>query len=557
MLGIEDIGTHQPTDNLIGDTLHEGFDTHGESLSFSKFHLEQFIDATRKVVDATVLSGDRPDSKRYRFNGRQIIEAHTSQNTTRPERRGTRDHFDFLDPQKPAYLEGFETVPETGWYRIVIRCTAKDRGRYDSESTGIYDEDPIRLSVRLGDRERVFELPDDESTEIELKEWIAEGTRLRLYHPTDGLRMRGNGNFKFQNAITGEYLMQHDRPLYDQVVANIKPQKSGRVRQPRDWHNWVDHWMGPRPRVYGVTVEGPFYESWPPERQIALLGEDPKAENAKQILQPIAERAWRREIGVGELDEVAQLVQQQSHRLGDVEAIKEGIIAVLSTPAFLLINQQERSPEDRFASKISFFLSSTIPNRELLQSSREGKLDTYDGVLRELNQRLEDGQAEPLMREFPFAWLKLNDINFMAPDPDRYRHYHRKRVSEDMVEEALHFFRAGVHDNVPLTEFLSADYSYINADLARVYDLDDVPQDSTFRKYTFTDGRRGGLLGMGAFLTVTADSLGNVPHPPGHLLDGELPGHSSVTTATGCGHRRTGRAVCPDDQGGTRGASFR
>ncbi|MGI9474015.1 MAG: DUF1587 domain-containing protein, partial [Rubripirellula sp.] len=295
-LMIEDIGTNLPTDNLIGDALHEGFDTHSETLGFSKFHLEQFIEAVRKIVDATILSGDRPEAQRYEFDGEKIIAAHTSQNTNRPQRHGEAEGFDFLDPLQLAHFEGFENVPETGRYAITISCTGKDRGRYDSEETGVYDADPIRLSVLLGDRHKVFELPDEQIIEIKLNEWIAKGSQLKLQHPTDGLRQKGNGNFKFQNAITGSYLNEHDPKLYQQVVSGIQTKPGRRAKGPASWHHWVDHWMGPRPRVVSTVIEGPFYDSWPPTRQIALIGRDPSTENALAILRPIAERAWRREV---------------------------------------------------------------------------------------------------------------------------------------------------------------------------------------------------------------------------------------------------------------------
>lgn len=511
VLMIEDVGTHFPTANLIGDSLHEGFDTHGETLGFSRFHLEQYIEAVRRIVDATVLSGDQPKSRRYEIKSTDILSAHTSQNTSRPERRGKRAGFDFLDPKQQAYFESFKTVPSTGWYRIRIRCTGKDRGIYDADKTGIYHDDPIRLAVHMGDRQRVFDLPDEEFMDIELYEWMAAGSRLRFTHPTDGLRQRGNGNFKFQNAITGEYLKEHDPARYAQVLADAKPTKSGVKRPPAAWHNWVNDWMGPRPRIFSAVVEGPIYESWPPQRQTALLGQNPAVENAAAILEPIAERAWRRGVRDGELDQVVRLVQSSAKQSGDVEALKEGLVAILASPRFLLLNQESLTADERFASKLSYFLSSTIPSAELRATVAAGKLSTFEGVRAEVQRCFDDSEAESFLRAFPFAWLKLNDINFMAPDPDRYRHYHRKRVSEDMVNEAIEFFRHAVDHNVPVPEFISADYSFINADLALVYGLDDVPQDSQLRKYTFTDGRRGGLLGMGAFLTVTADSLGTSP----------------------------------------------
>ncbi|MBM81539.1 MAG: hypothetical protein CMJ78_13240 [Planctomycetaceae bacterium] len=524
VLMIEDVGTHQPTANLIGDSLHKGFDTHGETLGFSKFHLEQYIAAVRKIVDATILSGEQPKPRRYEIDSTEIISAHTSQNTTRPERKGKRDGFDFLDPRRLAYFQGFKTAPHTGRYRITIRCTGKDRGYYDSRKTGVYDDDPIRLRVSLGDRDQTFELPDEEITELELNEWIAAGSRLRLQHPTDGLSLRGNGNFKFQNAITGEHLKDHDPKLYAHVVANIKTKPRRRQRVPASWHHWVNHWRGPRPVVFSAVVEGPFYESWPPKRQVDLIGKNPKAQNAATILEPIAERAWRRSVRPGELHRIVTLVESKAEQLGDIEALKEGIVSILVSPQFLLLNRGNSTSQERFAEKFSYFLESTIPDAQLRRSIADGRLDSFAGVREEVKRRFHQAnKTDSFTKAFPYAWLKLNDINFMAPDPDRFRHYHRKRVSEDMIGEALQFFRHAIDHNVPITEFLSADYSFVNADLATVYQLDDVPDDSTFRKYTFEDGRRGGLLGMGAFLTVTADSLSTSPiHRAIYLMENFL-----------------------------------
>ena len=511
-LMLEDIGTNLPTYNLLGDSLYHGFDTHGETLGFNTFHLEQYIEAVRKIVDATVLSGERPKSQKLVIDSKDIFAEHSKQNITRPERHGTSEGFDFLDPKELASFEGFEMVNQTGRYRITIRATGKDRGRYDSEMTGIYDGDPIRMTVQMGDRQRTIDLPDEKVIEIKLDEWLAAGTRFRLQYPTDGLKMRGNGNFKFQNAITGAYLKEHDPERWEKIVAGLDGNRKARKpKAPDSWHNWVEYWMGPRPRVFDAVVEGPFYESWPPKRQVALLGENPQAQNAEAILKPIAQRAWRCDVRPGELDRIVRLVQVKANELGDMEALKEGIVSILVSPQFLLLNTEEGDSGERFASKFSFFLSSTIPNEGLRKSVADGELDSFSNVRAEVQRRLDRKDADPFLRAFPYAWLELSDINFMAPDPDRFHHYHRKDVSDDMIGEVLNFFRHAVEKNLPIPELLSADYSFVNADLAKVYQLDDVPPDSTFRKYVFKDGRRGGLLGMGAFLTVTADSLSTSP----------------------------------------------
>jgi len=511
VLLIEDIGAHQPTANLIGDSRHEGFDTHGDTLGFSKFHLEQYIEAVRKIVDATILSGKRPATRRYEIAPTAIRAKHYKQNTQRRERQGRAEGFDFLDPRQLGYFEDLEIVPDTGRYKITIRVIGKDRGVYDAEDTGVYHGDPILLTARMGDREKTFELADERVTEIELDEWLAAGTRFLLEHPTDGLKNRGNGNFKFQYAIGGEHIRRTNPERWRQIVAGIKTKPGRKPKRPESWHHWVDHWRGPRPRILGATIDGPYFDSWPPKRQVALLGQNPTVKNAARILRPIAERAWRRPVRKGELDRILSLVRTKAATMTDIDALKEGIVAILVSPAFLLHNLEGLTPAQRFASKFSYLLDGTIPDTDLRVKVANGRLNSLDGIRNELRQRIAAGEADSFLREFPFGWLKLNDINFMAPDPDRYRFYHRKDVSEDMVNEVLAFFRHAVENNVPVPELIAADYSFVNADLARVYDLKGVPEDSRLRKYTFVDRRRGGLLGMSAFLTVTADSLGTSP----------------------------------------------
>lgn len=516
VLMIEDVGTHQPLADLLGDTLQDGFDTIGDALGMSQFHLEQYIEAFRKIVDATVLPGDRPASRRYRVTAGDMRMTSLSQRR-RPERANrTAESIDILDPRLRVYFANFERAPATGRYRIRVRATGKDRGVYETAETGIYDGDPIRLRIHLGDRTRTFELPDEAQTEIELEEWIAAGTRLELSYPTDGLRLRGNGNFKFQYSIAHDYLQEADPALYEAVLRDRLPKAPARTaKSPRHWSHWTEQWQGPRPRLFGAEIEGPLYDAWPPRRQVALLGTAPAADDAAKILRPIAERAWRREMLDGELDSIVGLVQglakDHATQEGHVRALREGIVAILASPAFLLVNSDLGAASDRFASKLSYFLRGTLPDRRIREAARDGRLEGFAAVLDEVRHQINHSQMEEFLREFPHAWLELDRINFMAPDPDRFPLYSRKRLSEDMVAEVLRFFRHAVEANVPVPELLSANYTFLNADLARVYGVSGVPQDSQLRKYTFTDERRGGMLGMGAFLTLTADSLSTSP----------------------------------------------
>lgn len=511
VLMIEDVGTHQPMASLLGDTLHDGFDTHGDSLAISEFHLDQYINAFRKIVDETIFTGLRPATKHYVVESTDLKRTSLSQRRRQEGPGRNPDSLDFHDMRLRMFFTNFETVPATGRYRIKIRATGIDRGVYAEEETGTYHGDPIRLNVHLGDRVHTYELPDNEVRVIEIDEWMTAGTNVQLSYPTDGLRQRNNGNFKFQYGIAADYIQNKDPELYAKVLKEVVPKSRGRSKAPNHWSHWTDYWQGPRPRVFDAEVEGPIYESWPPKRQVALLGNQPKATNAEAILRPIATRAWRRDVRDGELDSIVQLVQTRTPQLGEIEAFKEGIIAILVTPSFLLINPEEGTAADRFAAKLSYFLKSTTPNDRLRSLTRDGKLQTFDAVCTEITHQFANSAADEFLNEFPQAWLQLDRISFMEPDPDLFPLFDRKRIADDMKNEALAFFRHAIENNIPVPEMLTADYSFINADLAKVYGVDGLPHDSVLRKHVFKDGKRGGLLGMGAFLTLTADSLGTSP----------------------------------------------
>ena len=290
VLMVEDIGTNQPMANLLGDTLDDGFDTNADALGMSQFHLEQYIDAFRTIIDSAILPSERPEAHLYHVRAADMSVTSLSQ-SGRPGRADrTAESIDFLDPRLRIYFSNFEAAPASGRYRIRINATGKDRRVYDSARTGIYHGDPIRLSVHLGDRVTVFSLPDEEVMEIELNEWITAGTRVELSYPTDGLRLEGNKNFKFQFRIAHDYILQNDPERYAAVVKAVLPKAPARTaRNAKHWSHWTGEWQGPRPRLFNATIEGPFYESWPPKRQIALLGGDPNVENAAAILRPIAE----------------------------------------------------------------------------------------------------------------------------------------------------------------------------------------------------------------------------------------------------------------------------
>lgn len=372
VLLLDHIGTHDPLAMLLGDTLHDGFDTHGETLGMSEYHLDQYVMAVRNVLDNVILTGPQPESKRYEVTPKSMFFVDLSQRKRADPTLRSEHGVELRDPRKRVFCESFESVPTAGTYRISFRAKGVDRHVYSQDRTGIYDDDPLKLRLHLGIRELDYELSDGESQTFEVSAWLAEGTRLEFSHLTDGLRLIGNGNFKFQNRIAHDFIKENNPELYQRVLRDEVPSAKYRSNAPSHWGHWVPYWQGPRPAIESVSIEGPLFESWPPQRQTAVLGESPSAKNAAAILKPIAQRAWRRNVTDDELNPIVQMVQSQAETLNDVEAIKEGIVAILVSPSFLLINPEEAEAKDRFATKFSYLLGSTTPDSDLIAKARPG-----------------------------------------------------------------------------------------------------------------------------------------------------------------------------------------
>lgn len=409
----------------------------------------------------------------------------------------------------PAWALGpffFFAAPHSGYCTITIPAYAENRVYpYPYETVGVPKEDPLYMAVYFGQdaegekrkRRLVFPVADDHPQDVTFTEWLNQGSQLEIKLHTDGLDMNGNGNFKFNLGIHGDY------------IGEFKKTKDGRTRGDTV-SIWKNDWLGPRLNYGVLTIDGPFYKSWPPRRLQKIVGEDP---SLTAVLTRFARKAFRRPLRPGELDSVLKYARAIQDQRGDVEAIKEGIVAILASPGFLYHNAPMEAGKDYYvASKLSYLLWSTLPDQELMTLASSNALTSSEELQSQAMRMLEDPKIASFYKYIANAWFELDKINFMAPDITYkpYRFWHRKNLGEDMVAEAEKFFSHVIENNLPIHEVVAADYSFINQDLATIYEVPDI-KGSHLRKHVFTDGRRGGVLGMGALLTLTADSLSTSP----------------------------------------------
>jgi hypothetical protein len=234
---------------------------------------------------------------------------------------------------------------------------------------------------------------------------------------------------------------------------------------------------------------------------------------ARTILTSLAHRAFRRPVTSADVDPLVEFYRKARVTSEFDEGIQRAIEALLVSPEFLF--RIERDPRNEtggldavhrisdveLASRLSFFLWSTIPDAELLGLSERGRLSD-DAVLEaQVRRMLADSRADELVSNFAGQWLHLRNVQTVKPDPVIFPFDEALRQS--FVTETSLFVSSIFREDSSLLDLLSADYTFVNQRLAEHYRIPGV-YGSQFRRVSLADGHRRGLLGQGSVLTVTS-----------------------------------------------------
>jgi mono/diheme cytochrome c family protein len=309
-----------------------------------------------------------------------------------------------------------------------------------------------------------------------------------------------------------------------------------------------------QPAVGSVTITGPFNAagaSRTPSRDRIFVCHpaDGSAEAAcaRRILSTLARRAYRRPVTEPEIGVLQQFYQDGRSGAGFESGIEVAIRRLLVSPEFLF--RIESDPvgvgpgttyavsDLELASRLSFFLWSSIPDDQLLDAAARGAL-RKPGVLEEQVRRmLADSRSDALAENFAGQWLQLRTIEGSAPDEFLFPNF-GENLRRDFRRETELFFGSIVRENKSVLDFISADYTFVNERLAKHYDFPNV-YGSYFRRVHIPDENRRGLLGQGSFLTTTSladrttvvgrgkwileNVLGTPPPPPPPDVNTTLP----------------------------------
>lgn len=289
----------------------------------------------------------------------------------------------------------------------------------------------------------------------------------------------------------------------------------------------------PRMDVDYVRLEGPFDPTGPgdtPSRrrvfvcQPASIGDEEPC--AREILGALARRAYRRPVSESDVDTLFQF-----YRIGRGEGnfergIQEALTRLLVSPQFLFRIERDPpgvSPDEIYwisdfelASRLSFFLWSSLPDEPLLEVAARGALRAPGELESQVRRMLADPRASALAKNFGGQWLFIRNLQAVDPDASAFPDFDDNLRVAFQRETEL-FLDYQLREDRPLAELLTANYTFANERLARFYGLKNV-YGAHFRRVQLTDPRRAGLLGHGSILTVTSYATRTSPVVRGKFL---------------------------------------
>lgn len=544
-----------PTESFPPDEVEENFNNIGSALITSDFLLQGYLDAAETYVEQASRVGPKPETKHYRFEApfypaRNRRDGKDVAGKYQHIRKNTTDQDGFMWLSK---LE--EGVPESGYYKLRFKAEAIGRDYpYPESIVGTNKNEPLRVDVIAGSRaygelefrtssdRKVagFVIADNKPDWYEARIWLDKGYQPRLTFPNGPNRVKPMRKTlvhrypeDFQEMIhnwtvPGDGLYPY--PIEEAEARRIEAEKNriattvGGVlntegtgnlfNKSEGWAAFFRGYHGPRIRVHEIKLDGPYYDSWPTPSYKALFGDyEPTMQNARAILKRFASSAFRKPASEEKVDILLDLVSKKFESgTSAFEALKIGFRAVLCSPDFLYLQEGDGLLDDyALATRLSYFLWSTNPDAELIKLAEKGQLSNPKVLRKQTLRLLRDDRSKAFTEQFTSRWLELYKIGTMPPSDKDFKTYYVDGLEHSMRRETQTFFRYLLEKNLPITEFLDSDFTFVDGGLARLYGIEGVNGPEMQKVSLKSDPHRGGLLGHASILTASANGIDTSP----------------------------------------------
>ncbi len=449
-----------PADGFPADDTGYGFDNIGDVLSLSPIMLEKYMNAAQKILDQAVVIGlPKPPTVSY---GATRIAGGTPLGN---EARILVSNGEMFVNHK--FLADSE-------YAIIVKAFGNQGG-----------PQPVKMAVRMGGKDLkqfdVKEVADNPGTfEVKFKAQAGES--------------------KVAVAFLNDFYQAEDKKLKKRKIDTNLIVQQMEVAGPIDTVN----------PIYPETHTRIFFKK--------PTGDGDKKQVAREIVQKFADRAFRRPVTNDELDRLMTIYEMGDKNKEPFEkSVKLTLQAVLVSPRFLFRGEIQPEPDNpqkahpineyALASRLSYFLWSSMPDTELFDYARRGELRR--NLAFQVQRMLRDNKAKALVENFAGQWLMLRNLDIVSPDPKTYPDWDDS-LKGLMRKETEMFFEHIMREDRSLFDFLIADYTFVNERLAQHYNLGGVVGDK-FQKVSLAGTQRSGVLTQGSILTITSNPTRTSP----------------------------------------------
>ena len=204
---------------------------------------------------------------------------------------------------------------------------------------------------------------------------------------------------------------------------------------------------------------------------------------------------------------------------GLIKAMQDGYAAILCSPQFLYLKEEPGRLNDyQLATRLSYFLWSSMPDEELFDLAAAGKLNSPAELKRQVERMLRDPKAAAFTHHFTSTWLRLDELGKMPPSGGDYQFYKNLKVEPMLMKQVTTFFEELLASNGSIEQFIDSEYTYMNSTLAKwIYKQEGVRGDQ-LRKVVLNDPRRGGIFTLPGVMTATANGVDTSPVVRGSWL---------------------------------------
>ena len=528
----------KPAEKFPEDPPAGGFDNIGRALSISPLQLELYYAAARQILDRALVEGERPPAIKWRFEpeentlgtDRFRVQRDTQKSILlnkgeNPVEGGmTVIHHDSWN--KVPSFRNF-SVPAEGEYIVRFRAAGRvpEREAVVGSARGILEARRVESDAKNPQfKERNEKHMQDDLRHFETHPCYGYGPpRVKLTQHLGGTpRVLAEMDVAAPEAAPHEYEV---RAYFTTQSAGISLHYDYAIPKMLEnfWLQSRDEFARPVLLLDWIELEGPVHSAWPPESHTRLLFDSPnqglsEKEYAGEVLSRFMARAYRRPVRPEEVaPKVALFEKLRAEKPSFVEAIKVPLAAVLTSPQFLYLVEPEpgdaaprKLNSHELASRLSYFLWSSLPDTDLSNAAATGELLRPDGLRAQLLRMLADTRSEALVKNFAGQWLGLRKMGANPPSATLYPEYDR-HLEVSMVRETEAFFGEILRHRLDVRTLLKSDFVTINERLARFYQIPGVRGDEMRRVEAPPEAHRGGLVTQASIQCLTSNGTRTSP----------------------------------------------